>query len=572
MNRTDSPWDSATLHPLIRELVGIRKQLLQAESKAARLLRGVHASHLKSARNLMHYLALRRVDLRSLQPRLTALGLSSLGRSEAHVIATLDAVLRILCDLVRERWPASMKPGPVGFAEGRAALKKRTLELLGPKGSGRWVRIMVTMPTEAAESPALVRQLVDAGMNCMRVNCAHDDVAAWRKMVRHLRAAERQTGLRCRALFDLRGPKMRTGPLAPGPQILKWRPKRNAFGKVIAPTRLWLTPVENAEAPPRVADAVLPFPRAWLSQLRNGDRIRFLDSRGSSRKLTVTFANGGSRWAECRNTAYVEPGTEFTLDSVDRADRGRARIGNLPGCERPIVLHIGDTLVLTRKPEVGRGALLDDQGKVKRPAQISCASPAVFQNVKTGERVWFDDGKIGAVIKSATPTRLTLRITLARAKGEKLRSDKGINFPDTALRLPALSAEDLRNLPEVARRADIIGYSFVRTARDVAELQRRLHRLRSSRLGIILKIETRTAFEHLPELLLAAMRSGFRRRHDRSWRSGGRVRFRTNGRDSGGNLVALRGGACACDLGNPGAGYCAPFQVDAFSVDSSMNS
>ena len=45
------------------------------------------------ARNLVHYLALRQHDLRPIQHELAARGLSSLGRAEAHVLATIDAVL-----------------------------------------------------------------------------------------------------------------------------------------------------------------------------------------------------------------------------------------------------------------------------------------------------------------------------------------------------------------------------------------------------------------------------------------------------------------------------------------------
>src|SRR5262249_8755796 len=127
--------------------------------------------------------------------------------------------------------------------------------------------------------------------------------------------------------------------------------------------------------------------------------------------------------------------------------------------------------------------------------------------VKAGERIWLDDGKIGGIVESVGKSELKLRITQARDKGEKLRADKGINFPDSRLRLPSLSAEDLRNLPEAVRHTDLIGYSFVQKPSDVEELQRRLRLLRSHGLGIILKIETRAAFEDLPELLLTAMRS-----------------------------------------------------------------
>ena len=55
--------------------------------------------------------------------------------------------------------------------------------------------------------------------------------------------------------------------------------------------------------------------------------------------------------------------------------------------------------------------------------------------------------------------------------------------------------------------ADIVGLSFVRHAEDVAALQAKLARLNASNLGIVLKIETQSAFEHLPAILLQALRS-----------------------------------------------------------------
>lgn len=65
----------------------------------------------------------------------------------------------------------------------------------------------------------------------------------------------------------------------------------------------------------------------------------------------------------------------------------------------------------------------------------------------------------------------------------------------------------MRNLTEIVRHADLLGYSFVQTEGDVEELHHHLKRARASRLCIILKIETRKAFENLPDLLLAAMQS-----------------------------------------------------------------
>src|ERR1039458_5552925 len=76
---------------------------------------------------------------------------------------------------------------------------------------------MVTMPTEAASDPALVREMLVAGMDCMRINCAHDAEPEWRAMLDNLRLAEDQTRRMARVVVDLPGPKLRTGPLASQP-------------------------------------------------------------------------------------------------------------------------------------------------------------------------------------------------------------------------------------------------------------------------------------------------------------------------------------------------------------------
>jgi len=57
----------------------------------------------------------------------------------------------------------------------------------------------------------------------------------------------------------------------------------------------------------------------------------------------------------------------------------------------------------------------------------------------------------------------------------------------------------------VNRHADIVSMSFVRSAEDVKDLLGRLDSNADRQLDIVLKIETRQAFEHLPQLLLTAM-------------------------------------------------------------------
>jgi len=176
--------DLAQIEDLIHEVGTLRADLIDLERREAARVSGIPQSHQASARNLCHYLALRRHDIRPLQERLARLGLSSLGRAESHVLATVDAVLKALHHLAGRPWqPRECLAPAVGFDEGIDRLDAHTVALLGPEPAERAVRIMVTMPTEASENYLLVRELLDCGMNCMRINCAHDDAHAWGRMI-----------------------------------------------------------------------------------------------------------------------------------------------------------------------------------------------------------------------------------------------------------------------------------------------------------------------------------------------------------------------------------------------------
>lgn len=504
-------WNLTQLEQLLAELGKIHADMSHLEAEFAERVKKAHPSQRHSARNLLHYLALRQRDVRHLQESLTALGLSSLGRTESHVMATIEAVMKILSHLAQRPLPITANGEPVlGFSEGKALLEAHTEALLGPKPANRNVRIMVTMPSEAADDYKLVRELLASGMDCMRINCAHDGAEVWARMIDNLRRAEHKLGKECRVFMDLAGPKLRTGGLEPGPQVLKWRPQRDSFGRVLAPARIWLTPIENNEAPPTPADACLPAPRDWLAKLRVGDEVKFFDTREAARSLKIVEEIDGSRWAESRLTSYVSTGTilhhsrntgtEFVMED-------KAQVGELSPGENFILLKKGDTLILTGDSRPGKSAVHDERGHLLKPAIIGVTLPEIFSDVRPNEMIWLDDGKIGGVIKTVKKNQITVEITHARSKGERLRADKGINLPDSKLRLPALTPKDLADLPFVVKHADVVALSFVNNAQDVHELQARLSELGGERLGIVLKIETLRGFVQLPKLLLAAMRS-----------------------------------------------------------------
>lgn len=498
------------LPQLIQELEGLQSEMLNLANDNLPALLHIHKDNQASAGNLLHYIALRRHDIRELQERLASLGLSSLGRTEGHALGALRTVVDVLSRLNQ------VSPGEVPVAEtsperadGQRLLDRNTEMLLGPAPENRKVRIMVTMPSEAATCYELVRDLVASGMNCMRINCAHDGREAWDGMIRNLRQAEQETGKPCKVEMDVAGPKLRTGPIEPGPAVVKWRPQRDSLGHVEVPARIWLTPSAHSEIPPSAADACLPVSARWLSSLVPGDEIRLTDARGAKRLMKVTEAAGSSRWAECGRTAYVVPGTLLRAKINGRLHR--TRIGALPQKPQPTVLKPGDTLILTRSLEPGRPAQLSPAGlngarELVSPARIGVTLPEFFDCVQPGEPLWLDDGKIGATILTVQPDQVEVKITHAPPAGAKLGAEKGINIPESNLNVASLTAADLENLEFIVKHADLLGYSFVRTEEDVHNLETHLTELDATDLGIVLKIETRQGFENLPRLLLEAMR------------------------------------------------------------------
>ena len=501
-----------TLRPTPRQLERLEAQLANLRDGARTLeetyseeLEQIEPSHRASAKNLLHYLSIRQHDIRALQQDLASLGLSSLGVLEPHAMASLNAVIGVLEQLTGKTF-GDTPEAPVDFRTGPLLLRDHTRALLGPDPRGRFVRIMVTMPSEAATDFQLVQDLLVAGMDVMRINCAHDGPDAWAAMVENLRRAERAVGRSCRVQADLAGPKLRTGSIVPKGRVTRLKPRRDTFGRVTIAGRIWLTDPAQDEPAPSDVHYALPVEGDLVENAEVGDLLCFTDSRGRPQELHIVEAFSRSLIAEIDRTAYIEEGTPVS------AIRGgepvaEGRVVGVPEVVSPIALLPGDRLVLTRSDEAGADAVRDADGKVIEPAHIHCTLEIAFEQVEPGQRVWFDDGKIGGIVRENDGERITVEITQTGPHGARLRAEKGINFPDTPLKTSALTDKDLSDLSHVVNLVDMVALSFLRGPEDVARLHDELYRLGASHLGVVLKIENRQAFENLPRILLASLHS-----------------------------------------------------------------
>ncbi len=478
------------------------------EDEFAEELAKIEPSHRTSARNFLHYLSIRQHDIRGLQNDLASLGLSSLGILEPHVLDSLNTVLEATSKLSGTDVTTLPIP-PVDYRTGPLLLRDHTRALIGSEPQGRYVRIMVTMPSQAATDPALVRDLLAAGMDVMRINCAHDSSEAWAAMIRNLREAERLLGRSCQIQADLAGPKLRTGSIRPYGRILRIKPIRDAFGRVTEPGKLWI-PASEGIARPSACRFTLHMDPDLVKKTQLNDTIRFTDTRDQLHELRVVDRSELGCIAETHRTAYIAEGCKMLLvrkldDSEQVIHEGHAF--NIPEVVAPIRLWPGELLVLTRENLPGEHETRDADGKIIVPAHIHCTLETAFEQVSSGQSVWLDDGTIGGIVKENDGNHITLQITHTAPDGAKLKAEKGINFPDTDLHTNALTSKDLDDLAFVCDKVDMVALSFLRSPDDVEQLHNELYRLNAAHLGIILKIENRQAFKNLPKILLTSLNS-----------------------------------------------------------------
>jgi pyruvate kinase len=475
---------------LFLRLKTILSHLLEAEARSQSLIERARPESRASTRNLIHYLALRQLDVRKTQLELADCGLSSLGRSEGAVLGNL---LRVI-ERVSEAQGRVSEPTPaletLTFAEAEQLLHQHTRDVFGPKPKDRHVYIMVTAPDRREGSETFFDRLVASGVDILRINTAHGQREDWQTLVSRARAAARRAGHDLRVLVDLPGPKLRTEALAPPLQVLKMQPRRDELGKVVEPFQLrLLRPGQSIESELSV---VLPEP--FFDDLQDGDRLLFRDARGRSRKLTVEARPHG-QWLACgQQTAYLTPQQPIRCRGAHGAERGPFLALGLPRCLPSVELPVGENFLL-----------IHPNATSALPSNMPCFAVTVgevFETLAVGQRIFVDDGKIETRVIEAAPHFAVLQVVRAVRNRARLRGEQGLNLPDTEVKISAISEPDREAFAFAKDHADLVGVSFVRSVQDVEDLENLIH---DTDLGLVVKVETRGGFDALPTILLRAL-------------------------------------------------------------------
>lgn len=249
------------LTELRSSLESLESTMIDKVEKLHFLVDKVHSKQQEAARNLLYYLALRNEDIRGLQDDLHIYGLSSLASSESHIHHQLQSILQ---RLGKEYDMNELESCTYDFSRKETAAKSRWL--FGKKTDPLVPYIMVTFDSSFAENYAIIKTLLQNGMNVARINCAHDDEVTWSRMIHLIKRASRHTGINCRIYMDLAGPKIRTRLLG--------KSVRRGKVKVRVGELIWLA--ERSEGFSDNEIVISPTEPGIISKLKKGERV-FID-------------------------------------------------------------------------------------------------------------------------------------------------------------------------------------------------------------------------------------------------------------------------------------------------------
>lgn len=152
--------------------------------------------------------------------------------------------------------------------------------------------------------------------------------------------------------------------------------------------------------------------------------------------------------------------------------------------------------------EIGTGDILCFTSREKvvgNRERIYVSYPNLHLDVKVGDKILIDDGKIEVVVIEIT---VEGDVKVAVTYGGILLPKKGVNLPDTDISLPAMTEKDLIDLEFIIKqKADWVALSFVRKAEDIINLKKKLSNVDSS-IKVMAKIEMPSALKDIRNIIL----------------------------------------------------------------------
>ncbi|MBO9660478.1 MAG: pyruvate kinase [Chitinophagaceae bacterium] len=196
-----------------------------------------------------------------------------------------------------------------------------------------------------------------------------------------------------------------------------------------------------------------------------------------------THENKAEIISHIRKINKTEP---YNISILGDLQGPKLRVGEIENGS--LKIEPGDILTFTSKEKV-----------VGTKERIYISYPNLHNDVKVGEKIMIDDGKLEVVVVDITAAGdVKVQVTY----GGNLLPKKGVNLPDTAISLPAMTPKDIEDFDFIVKNElDWVALSFVRKAEDIVDLKRRVKEANSS-IKVMAKIEMPSALVDLRNIIV----------------------------------------------------------------------
>lgn len=440
-----------------------------------------------SKQNLCAFLALQKLSNSKLHSYLVEEGFSSVKMMSPHVLYSLNKIIGHLFPNDQHH------KNYIDLKNARCLKNQRNQELLG-KSEEDPVSVMVTLDRSMLETPEIFKELLRLGMTIARINLARD-YSIWKSLVENIRTAEKEIGLekqkgKCLIYMDLPGPKIRV----------------NEFKKITVPLKIdtektssigYLMSQKSNDSP-IPDDFAIKLNIDEFTDAAPGQILHFIDTKGRKRYFTVLEKES----ATCLKVELNKPAILNEETIIELSYNNKCKLLNLMEKQATIKVKKGDMLrIYKSRHYLGKPK---DNGE---PASIGITIPEALSNVSSKDKVYFDDGKICAVVEEVNDKYLDVRITLTRNKVEYIKPHKGVNFPDSLvyLNVPAITETDVKTVSEIIPFVDLVGISFIHHPNDIRILKGYLDQQTERKIGVIAKIETKYGLLSLSKIILEGL-------------------------------------------------------------------
>lgn len=202
-------------------------------------------------------------------------------------------------------------------------------------------------------------------------------------------------------------------------------------------------------------------------------------------RLNFSHGNHEDKRKIIENIRAITKNEPYNIAILADLQGPKLRVGDLE--DGKILLKSGDRFVFTTEKMVGT------------KDKIYVSYPNLAKDLKLGERVFLDDGKMELKVEEILNEKeILVSVTL----GGLLTPKKGVNLPDSALTMPSLTEKDKEDFEFIMTQdLDWLALSFVRKAEDIVSLKKMV-KAKGSKIKVISKIEMPEALKNLRDIIV----------------------------------------------------------------------